>query len=167
MSQTDQKLSRKYPESPIGSSLDASGTGNEFLFFGRRDGHVGILEVALRQDLELRRRYCSKNCRCSSGAYLSCRPRADPIGYAQPPPSANVSAVTSTWKKHCPYDIDQRPACRQAWREGWIYRKDHGSGRPAEEVERRMTRRLLYSSWLQGYSAADDHLPELTPEARR
>lgn len=75
--------------------------------------------------------------------------------------------MTDAWKKHCPYDIEEQPACRRAWREGWFYRKDHGRLMPTEEIERKMERRLLFSSWLQGYNGADDHLLEPQTEARK
>lgn len=38
---------------------------------------------------------------------------------------------------------------------------------PTEEIERKMERRLLFSSWLQGYNGADDHLLEPQTEARK
>ncbi|PSQ70165.1 MAG: hypothetical protein BRD31_04225 [Bacteroidetes bacterium QH_2_64_26] len=73
--------------------------------------------------------------------------------------------MIAKWKQHCPYDYEEKPVHRQAWREGWFYRKDH---RPvAKEFERKMAERLPHSPWLQGYSAADEHLQEASPDARQ
>lgn len=68
--------------------------------------------------------------------------------------------MAATWKKHCPYDVDEKPARWRAWREGWMYRKEHGPVTPPKETERKMTEQLLFSSWLQGYTAAEEHLQE-------
>lgn len=63
------------------------------------------------------------------------------------------------WQEHCPIDESEWPAKRQAWRSGWEYRKEHGPGKPDRDTVLGMVERpSLLSVWLQGYSAADNHL---------
>lgn len=69
--------------------------------------------------------------------------------------------MIAKWKKHCPYDSDENPTYRQAWRKGWFYRKNH---RPiAREIKRRWAEGLPDSPLLQGYYAADEHLEDAMP----
>lgn len=82
--------------------------------------------------------------------------------------------MIAKWKEHCPYDNEEHPGLRQAWRKGWFYRKEHGPVRSEEEItrrmeeiKRRMTIRLLFSSWLEGYFAAEEHLQQAKPEFRQ
>lgn len=74
--------------------------------------------------------------------------------------------MIATWKKHCPYNTEEHPARGEAWRKGWVYQKGHGSS-SAKEIERMMTELVLYASWLQGYSAADEHPQEAEPVVLR
>lgn len=62
------------------------------------------------------------------------------------------------WKRHCPYANEEQPARRQAWRKGWLYRKNHGSVDPAKEIKLKMFEQGLLTFWLRGYSAANSHL---------
>lgn len=73
--------------------------------------------------------------------------------------------MIAKWKEHCPYDGEEHPTRRQAWRKGWDFRNEHGP--VAKEIERKMAERLPYSPWLQGYSAAGGHLQEARPEYRQ
>jgi hypothetical protein len=68
------------------------------------------------------------------------------------------------WQEHCPIDEEEWLVQRQAWRSGWEYRMEHGPGLSEEEAEP-IARHVLdsytppvLSAWLQGYSAADNHL---------
>lgn len=68
------------------------------------------------------------------------------------------------WQEHCPLDSDEaRPAELRAWKDGWEYCMEHGPGAP-DHGDRERTdlfeRPTLLSIWLQGYSAADNHLRE-------
>jgi hypothetical protein len=70
------------------------------------------------------------------------------------------------WKKHCPMDEDEWPVQRQAFRGGWEYRVQHGPGLDEEAAGPISVRVVeeygagVLSAWMQGYSAADNHLRE-------
>ena len=78
-------------------------------------------------------------------------------------PLLDPSAVMD-WQDHCPLDPNQaRPVELKAWRDGWAYCVEHGPGAPSRGDCRRtdlFDRPALLSIWLQGYSAADNHLRE-------
>lgn len=64
--------------------------------------------------------------------------------------------MTGEWKEHCPYDYEENPAHRLAWRRGWFYRKTPGPARG--KMERSTTEGASDSPMLQGYLAADGYL---------
>lgn len=78
----------------------------------------------------------------------------------QPPLKVPCMHVMSeTWKEHCPIDEDEHPVQRQAWHGGWMHRVETGPGTPGGEVGRRMIAKpSMLSTWLEGYSAADNYL---------
>ncbi|MCS4039926.1 hypothetical protein GGP42_001576 [Salinibacter ruber] len=68
------------------------------------------------------------------------------------------------WAERCPIG-EESPARREAWRQGWEYRKERGPGTPKMEVAAEMAGRPdLVSEWLEGFSTADKHFTG--PEAR-
>lgn len=68
------------------------------------------------------------------------------------------------WQERCPLDPDEaRPVEIKAWRDGWEYGLEYGPGAPDHGDRERtdlIERPALLSLWLQGYSAADNHLHE-------
>ena len=79
-------------------------------------------------------------------------------------PLHDLSAVMADWHEHCPLDPDEaRPVELHAWKDGWEYCMEHGPGAPDHGDRERtdlFARPALLSLWLQGYSAADNHLRE-------
>lgn len=75
--------------------------------------------------------------------------------------------MIAKWKTHCPYNHEEKPAHLQAWRKGWFYRKDHGLVNPPKEIKLKMIKQGVFSSWLEGYFAADKHLLEAKPGVRQ
>ena len=63
-----------------------------------------------------------------------------------------------SWQEHCPIDEREAPVKRQAWKGGWIYRIEHGPGKPDRKTILSMVDRpSLASVWLQGFSSANTH----------
>lgn len=68
------------------------------------------------------------------------------------------------WQEHCPIDEEEWPVQRQAWRGGWVYRKERGPDKPDRSTILEMIESPnLLSVWLQGFSEADEYFREDRP----
>jgi hypothetical protein len=64
--------------------------------------------------------------------------------------------MPTEWKRHCPIEKNDSPVKRQAFRDGWEYREEHGPGNPTLETSSEvMYSPGLLAAWLRGYAAAD------------
>lgn len=66
--------------------------------------------------------------------------------------------MTETWKKRCLIDEEEHPTRRRAWKQGWMYREEHGPGDPHWYAPRSLTGSPdLLSAWIEGFEAADKY----------